>query len=601
MPDDGDAIWRPDYDGPPPVVPSPPGVPPRSPATSAPGTGTLGHGAGTAGGSGGSDGPDRTDGPVGSVGTDGGTDRSDDGIGDAPGPPSPVGRRAFDRRALIAGSVTVAAAGGLAAWLLARPDPASDTTSDAVSDASDTASDGDSERATDSGDGSGSTSARSASARSDVDLVPFEPLDEPFVGADPRRLPTDPVLRWRRPLAFADDSQWTIGVVDRRFVVAISSPRLEAVGPSAIEVLDATSGLPVWGAASEGPAALHEVVGAIGGRLVIATPTDAESLVALDLTDGSVTWRRTAADVDLDAVGAFGRHELLPGTPLIARVPLVETDPTVLVDPATGSEVGRLDGVVVGTDHRGTWFLVRDGVVVAHDLADGWTPERRVGGTMSTDPAAKTVVVGGSVLTVLESRPGEFDPETVQIGIVEPDTLLLVDVDDPRRLGLDARVDVLTPLAGGRVLVLSGGRTTAAQLDGTSLTPAWTGDGLTIATAETVVGTFLVVSRSGGARNEIVDSRTGDTVDALTMTPGVFDALVLAGDGFVSRKSSPDGPRMAAIGLDGEEMWSLPGAAPVVVGDGVVARVEAGSDGIAFLSVHGSSSVGTAGGGVTQT
>ena len=521
--------------------------------------------------------------------------RGSSGAAGLPSDPEPPERRRLDRRTLIGGGLTVAVLGGLAAWLLTRSDVDGEPGAGEDAASADVV-----DRPTGSAPGSRGAGGL-PSARSEPTLVPFDLLDQPVVGADPRRLPRDATPRWRRPLAFSQNAQWTIGIVDRRFVVAISSPRLEPVGPSAIEVLDAVTGSPVWGAPSEGPAALHEVVGEIGGRLVIRTPTDAESLVAFDVDDGSVAWRRTAADVDSNAVGALGRYELLAGTPFLARRPLDEADPTVVVDPVTGTEAGRLDGVVIGTDRRGTWFLVRDGRVVAHDLADGWTPERAVGGTMSTDPAAKTVVVGDSVLTVLESGLGEFDPGMVQLGIVRPDTLLLVDPGDPRRLGLDARIDVLTPLAGDRVAILSGGRTTAAQLDGTTLTPAWIGDGLVLAAAETVVGTFLVVSRAGGARNEIVDARTGDTVDSLTMTPGVFDSLVLTGNGFVSRKSSPEGPRLAAIGLDGEEMWALPGATPVVVGDGVVARVESDDDGTAMLVVVGSGSTGTGGGGVTQT
>jgi hypothetical protein len=74
---------------------------------------------------------------------------------------------------------------------------------------------------------------------------------------------------------------------------------------------------------------------------------------------------------------------------------------------------------------------------------------------------------------------------------------------------------------------------------------------------------------------QLVDARSGDTVEQLVMVPGALQALEVAGDGYVVLRTAALGTRAAGVGLDGTERWSILGPEPVLVGDRVVVRATA--------------------------
>jgi hypothetical protein len=108
---------------------------------------------------------------------------------------------------------------------------------------------------------------------------------------------------------------------------------------------------------------------------------------------------------------------------------------------------------------------------------------------------------------------------------------------------------------------------------GDTATVAWSrGDGVVMEHHPVVGGSLVQLATRGGASMQLVDGRTGATVEHFTMVPGVLQALVVAGDGAVVLGTSDVGPRLVGIELDGTERWSIPGSTPVVVGDRVVVR-----------------------------
>jgi hypothetical protein len=71
------------------------------------------------------------------------------------------------------------------------------------------------------------------------------------------------------------------------------------------------------------------------------------------------------------------------------------------------------------------------------------------------------------------------------------------------------------------------------------------------------------------------------------MTSGVFDRLVVAGNGILTKKVAPDGTRLAGLDLDGREMWSIRDVASASVGDRLIVTTTRLDDGSILLDALG--------------
>jgi outer membrane protein assembly factor BamB len=389
-----------------------------------------------------------------------------------------------------------------------------------------------------------------------------------FGGPASRRLPDDAAPLWTVDLASAGDHR--VDVIGRELVVA--SVATVATEPTATMVaLDATSGEQRWTLQVPGDLREVTVIGAVGDVLVLEQPgAIGPTVTGVDVVTGATRWVT-------DAVANDG-HLGLVGTPFVARLPSSPDRLVTLIDAATGREVGTIasESAAPGrpggwsTDGAGTWYVIDDGQVVAHDLRSELGDARPVGPL--ADVALPAVVVDDRLAVVDDSG-------SIAIAGGDPVT---VSPDVP------GSVRSLTPVSGSNLVVTAPGRIAGVDVDGDTVDLAWSrNDGVVAADHPTVDGMLLQVATRGGAGNQLVDGRTGETVEQLTMVPGALQALVVAGDGFVVLRTDDLGAKLAGVDLDGTERWSIAGSVPVVVGDRIVARATSPSAQQLRITAHG--------------
>ncbi|BAN00663.1 PQQ-binding-like beta-propeller repeat protein [Ilumatobacter coccineus] len=424
-----------------------------------------------------------------------------------------------------------------------------------------------------------------AALPSPLDVV--APTGEPFAGAEPRRLPERVDELWRYRIDTVDgDADRPAGtaaqveVIDSRYVAVIAGAAL-GTERSTLSLLDASNGEEQWTIELSLGHESFDVIGATDSTLLVGSLLATRPVVGFDLDTGVERWTMIESNEQLEAHGGSSGFELLRGTPFLARRPTVATNPTLLFDPETGVEVGRLDGEIIGTDHLGTYYVDVDDAIAVYDLSEEFGP-MRLASVAAADPGDLVSVVDGKVVIVANRQNGR--PGGVFVGI-DPNGSFVGAFDLAERFGAEPGVARLpgvianiAPMIGPTMIVSGSGQMTGAELDGDEIRPAWQRDGIVSRTVQTERGTLILASQNGGATQALVDGRTGATVTVLTMTPGVLDSLEFAGNGVLTRRTSGDGNRVAAIDLDGNEIWSLPGSAPVALGDGVVARLETSTD-----------------------
>jgi hypothetical protein len=206
---------------------------------------------------------------------------------------------------------------------------------------------------------------------------------------------------------------------------------------------------------------------------------------------------------------------------------------------------------------------VGDGVVVEYDLRAALGEAALVGPV--DDSATALLVLDGRLAALDDSGSITFEAA----GTGPPVT---VSADVP------TLVHALTPVSDSAFVVaaprtISGVAVEGNAVEGEAADVVWSRrDGVVVADHPVVGGALIQVATRGGAAIELVDGLTGATVEHLTMMPGALQSLVVAGDGAVVLRASDIGARLAGIDLDGVERWSIPGSAPVLVGDRVVVR-----------------------------
>ena len=381
----------------------------------------------------------------------------------------------------------------------------------------------------------------------------------PFAGADPRRLPEtlDPI--WSRSVPAAESDEVWVEVIDRRFVlVAIGPAQTAPTGSSVLQSLDAETGVTQWSIdLTVSPSSLTLVASNADTIVLMVDGT----LTGIDAATGEAVWAFESGPALVES-----NVERLAGTDLVA---IGSPDGTsTLVTMTSGETVGQLDGPTIATDQLGQFYVRRGDDIVRYDLGDGYSSPTVVAAGLD-DPVV--AVVGRRVIT------SETDRWTATIA-------------DDERLGaerqlLDGSEDFPTaaailPMVGTSFVVAGEGAIVGADLDGQEIRLAWERDGTVTAMYPTERGFLVHAASQGGADQTIYDGRDGTAVVTLTMTPGLFDALVVAGNGILTKKTDPDGARLAGLDLDGNEIWAIRGVTAASVGDRLIvttARLDDGS------------------------
>jgi hypothetical protein len=398
----------------------------------------------------------------------------------------------------------------------------------------------------------------SASARAARVLDPLQGTGATFAGSRRERLPADAEERWRRSEA-GREPVWAHAAGAGLVIVAAPD------GPTTtrITAVDADSGRGRWSTAIAAAIDTVRFVGAARGSIVLETRSElGVAAVGLDDDDGANVWR-IEADVRPEPVRAF---EVLHGTRFVARRPVDDRDPTVVFDPGVGFEAITMRGRVLSDDHLGHWYALDGDRIVEYDLAGDEASSVVIGSTAGLDAA----VAGAVKRLPLVAVGGELRTASERTDTPVADVVRLANEGPP----VPGVVDALLPMVASAMVIGGAGSIVGAELDGADLRTVWDRRGVLFSLHPTRRGVVLLVGSRGGAAQEIIDGRTGMTIAAVSVTPGFGERLRFAGNGFVLRRFSESGARLAALDLDGEEMWALPDATPATIGDGYVVRVE---------------------------
>jgi hypothetical protein len=395
-----------------------------------------------------------------------------------------------------------------------------------------------------------------------------------FAGPEDRRLPQAATELWTVEFDGVGD-HWA-EVIGRELVVVAIERLAGAERPepdTALVAFDAVTGEQRWTLPlAAGPSDIA-VVGSVDDLLVLEQPGASGSIVAgIDMVAGEVRWF-TDAQPNAGHVG-------LAGTRFVARLPVAPASAVTLLDATTGRELAELDsdpgarGRPGGwiTDRRGTWYSVVDG-------------------------EARLVIPNGELGTSASLGPVAVDAVTP---IVVGDRLVVADGDgvvtvvgpDGRRTvigagDVPAAVRSLTAVSDSSFVVTAPGAIAGVTIDGDAARVGWSRRAGVLSDHHPVVGgTVLEVATRGGGAIELVDGRTGGTIEQLVIVPGSLQALEVAGDGYVALRPATLGTRLAGVGLDGTEQWSILGPEPVMVGDRVVVRATS-SEATLRLAIYG--------------
>ncbi|MEM9746847.1 MAG: hypothetical protein AAF945_09150 [Actinomycetota bacterium] len=408
----------------------------------------------------------------------------------------------------------------------------------------------------------------------------IEPV-EPFAGADPRRLPATAPLRWSRELDLVADRGSSVTVHGDEIAVGIfaaaadDDPTDDGATVATIVGFDATTGDTLW--TSDYPTETRSLdpLGVIDGVMVVEwLDTGNRALLGIALADGTELWRLDTNDV--------GIHGIVPGTDLVTRFSFSSTPRLTFIDPATGDLAGRVTGRFVGTDYSGRWWIrrtVRDGSLATLDLRDGFSEPEPLSGVDAGEPDL-LAVVGGVPLGTIDGRIVTPDASGAWVDApidseVDPDPPDVVFAFSPA-------ADDLFVFAGsgtvyGAVVVDDGDPATATGPP--TIDVRWRLGGRVARALPSERGLLLEVEDQGGSGRSVVDGPTGRVLaEVEDIADG--DLLELVGNGFLTARSAGLGVERVAYDLDGREMWTLVGAGPLEVGDGVVVNWSPTPDGI---------------------
>ena len=396
---------------------------------------------------------------------------------------------------------------------------------------------------------------------------PMGPLVvEPFAGADPARLPVDAGQRWSLELAdlvvtdrtrlYVDGARTVLALLDR------SSPADE--GAAVVVAVDAATGSERWRAPFERDTGSLRVLGVLDDVAMIERlHPDDRAIVGIDVETGRELWDRPVTEPGLNRV--------LDGTPLVTRIGVSGDGGLVFIEPRSGDEVGRVDGVLFSSDLLGRWY-VRDGDSLAElDLREGWSPPRDFVRLAVPDATASTVVdrrlleADGTRLKVAEA--GDAVPTVFEL----------------RELGPLASIRGLFPMVGSTFVLTTDTETYGAVLEDRGVELRWQADGRVVNTFATDRGLALLTASAAGTNLRVIDASTGATITPVDLEPAVIDSLRVVANGVVVERPGAIGVERVGLDLDGDTQWTLIGSGPVAVGDELVAVFAPSADGVRIV------------------
>jgi outer membrane protein assembly factor BamB len=340
-----------------------------------------------------------------------------------------------------------------------------------------------------------------------------------FGGPAARRLPREASTLWSVDIP-VDGDHW-VEVIRRDVVIAAVEDASAATPGTRITAFDASTGDPRWTLQLDAEPRDVTVVGAVDDVLVLEQQREPGSTVTgVDIETGEMRWSSDAEPTE--------GHVGVVGTPFIARLGSSSDRDVTLIDATSGRDVTD-----EATDVRPVTGNSSEGIVV-----DGWL--------VGVDDAG----------SITFEDDGANRTTTVTVSPEIPSSVLS-----------------LTPVSDSTFVVSAPGSISGVTVEDDTARVVWTRrDGVVTEHHPIVGGSLIQIATGGGSGIQLVDGLTGRTVEHLTMTPGVLQALVVAGDGAVVLRSSDDGVRLTGVDLDGTEQWSIAGSEPVVVGDRIAVR-----------------------------
>lgn len=381
---------------------------------------------------------------------------------------------------------------------------------------------------------------------------------------------TEPICSATRLPRSATD-RWFVGLADAVAVEGslaagaggVAALTVDDAGASRLRFHDADDGTERW-SVSDGdlgrPAAL---IGVVGRVVLLAGETedgDASVLNAYDVDTGLRVWTRVFGRSVASALDSASEVFVLSddAEDRFGIVGVYDVDTGSIAASATGRFVSYRDGRLVTV--VGGKVLATTGPAANGEL---------LGLVVASD--APFVVLGDTVVAATPDRPGrlivsrDVGAGSFSSEVIELDTEL--DVPD---VGV---VTSLLAVSDVSLLVTSNGMVFGVEMVDDRFETLWSVEGVPLAMTASEAGATVLVSREGGAVQILVDVATGREFLSAPTTFGGIDEGDLYGNGVVVAGGTGGRGWRRAVGLDGSELWELPGRGELVVGDGVVYEV----------------------------
>ncbi len=402
---------------------------------------------------------------------------------------------------------------------------------------------------------------------------------------DGPRLPTSLVERWSTDVPEGRALVQPLVVDD---VVVVWFGPQGGRGNGDVVGYDVSSGEELWRVDLSGE--FPRVLAGADGQVLVrvdAVFAGAAETTSFDLRTGEETWSQPEVEVLLS----------LPSNELgVARIgDFVDAGTSIqVIDLVTGRVVSDIAGQTIGLDSAGTLYVAQGDTVGAVRTADvdralldedpGYLIE--VEELAVVDGVADAVVeIDGRVVASRRGELVELTPEgSRELGIRDDRS------EDDRALPLSSVVgrSFIVSVDEMHAVLLDLDRAHGVRLEGDELVVTWSAtsviglpfaiDGDRSAVRVTASGSGVDVDRLDDL--ELRDAATGEVLVVYEGLPFGFDDDppvngVVAGTGEVTA-DAPAAQPLVGIGLDGDELWRLDGLwAPPAVGDRVIAAVEA--------------------------
>lgn len=382
-----------------------------------------------------------------------------------------------------------------------------------------------------------------------------------IVGADPRRLPERVDALWATTL---NERRLEVGrrdmLIHERSIVTVLDGEDEG---SAIVALEVDDGSVRWRRSFDFLTPSTRLLG-VFDDLVVVEQNDVEvrRLFAVDLADGSTRWELPTAD--------NGIHVAPRGTKVIARVSFTGNERLTFVDPATGDEVARLEGRTVSSDLSGTWYVANNRRIVSVDLVDGWSEPIEVvaSGAQFDEPlgvvAGRVLVMDDGILSEVSTVDGQRTPVVVQ------------------PFGNDVAANSLFATGESSFIAVGDGRVLGASLDddAAAATIEWTRPASLRDGAITEQGMVIsvVTDEADPPRQLVLDALTGETIVDVAQPESPDESPQILRDGVVVTNSDL-GLERVGYDFDGNEQWRLAAPGTMRLGDRVLVTLEDTPDG----------------------